>query len=247
MERLQECHNKIAELCLRVLGNMSLNHDGKQECIDHKVIERSYTYLIAGKERSYNDALNTSLILMSCSIHLEGKNQIISAVTEEGSDDEIFSCILKAIINRLKKQEYHALRGNLKITLENVAEKPDGFATITLLLIKKIEILDEVFGYRAVKPLHNFLPEMKCYDKYLELDEPEEYFKGQYVVKALSYFFKKYQEDAAQVAIVETVNFAERLAPWINPNLDSIKEVFSCLYEILPMDPNQCHVLNQWL
>lgn len=37
---------------------------------------------------------------------------------------------------------------------------------------------------------------------------------------------------------METVNFAERLAPWINPNLDLIKEVFACLYEILPMDPN---------
>jgi len=25
MEILQECHGKIAELCLRVLGNMSIN------------------------------------------------------------------------------------------------------------------------------------------------------------------------------------------------------------------------------
>jgi hypothetical protein len=65
---------KIAELCLRVLGNMSINHDGKQECIDNKVIERSYQFLIEDMSRSYEDGLNTSLILMSCSIHLEGKN-----------------------------------------------------------------------------------------------------------------------------------------------------------------------------
>lgn len=190
MEILQECHNKIAELCLRVLGNMSLNHEGKQECIDNKVIERSYTYLIAGNGRSYEDALNTSLILMSCSIHLEGKTQIIELM-EEG-EEEPEPIILNAIINRLKKQEFPSLRGNLKITLENVAEKPDGFSAITHLLIKKIEILDEVFGFRAVKPLYNFLPEMKMWDKYLELEEPDDYFKGQAVVKALSYFFKKY-------------------------------------------------------
>jgi uncharacterized protein YejL (UPF0352 family) len=44
---LEESHQKIAELSLRVLGNMSLNHEGKNECIEQKVIERSYGYLIA--------------------------------------------------------------------------------------------------------------------------------------------------------------------------------------------------------
>jgi hypothetical protein len=56
---------------------MSINHTGKEECIENRVIERSYTYLIAEPGRSYEDALNTSLILMSCSIHLKGKDQII--------------------------------------------------------------------------------------------------------------------------------------------------------------------------
>ncbi len=74
LEVLEENHGKIAELSLRVLGNMSINHEGKNECIEQKVIERSYSYLIAHKQRSFEDALNTSLILMSCSIHLEGKN-----------------------------------------------------------------------------------------------------------------------------------------------------------------------------
>lgn len=64
---------------------MSLNHEGKEECIENKVIQRSYTYLNAGNGRSYNDALNTSLILMSCSIHLEGKTQIIE-ILEEGEE-----------------------------------------------------------------------------------------------------------------------------------------------------------------
>ena len=56
---------------------MSINHEGKQECIDNNVIARSFIYLADLPGRTYKDALNTSLILMSCSIHLDGKNQIV--------------------------------------------------------------------------------------------------------------------------------------------------------------------------
>ena len=76
-EKLADKFPKIAELCLRVIGNMSINHQGKEECIEHKIIATSFAYLALSEERSYEDALNTSLILMSTSIHLEGKNQIV--------------------------------------------------------------------------------------------------------------------------------------------------------------------------
>ena len=76
---------------------MSINHYGKDECIEQRVIERSYSYLIAGPGRSAEDALNTSLILMSCSIHLEGKNQIIDQVDQDDNP-----LILQAIVKRLE-------------------------------------------------------------------------------------------------------------------------------------------------
>lgn len=139
------------------------------------------------------------------------------------------------------------MRNNLKIVLTNVAELPRGFSDITMQLVEKIEILDEVFGPRAVKPLHNFLPKLSDYNSFLNLSDPDEIFRGQIVIKALAWLFKKYQEDAAQVAVDETINFAEKLAPFINPNWDTAKEVFACLYEILPMDPYNCHILNQFL
>lgn len=166
---------------------MSINDAGKDECIKHEVIARSYTYLIAGPGRSYEDALNTSLILMSCSIHIEGKNQIIHPRDQE--DDS--PVILKAIVQRLKKQEYPGLRNNLKIVLTNVAELPSGFSDITLELMDKIEILDEVFGPRAVKPLHEFLPKLSEYDDELIVD-PDEIFRGVEAIKALAWLFKKY-------------------------------------------------------
>jgi len=71
--------------------------------------------------------------------------------------------------------------------------------------------------------------------------------KGVVVIKALAYLFKKYQEEAAQVAIDETINFTEKLAPYINPALGVLKEVFVCLYEILPIDPFNCHILQKFV
>lgn len=64
---------------------MSINHEGKQECIDNRVIARSYPFLNATREHSYDDSLNASLILMSCSIHLEGKNQIVNEKDKTGN------------------------------------------------------------------------------------------------------------------------------------------------------------------
>lgn len=72
-----------------------------------------------------------------------------------------------------------------------MAELPRGFSVITRELVEKIEILDEVFGARAVKPLHNFLPKLSQYDEMLRLDV-QEIMKGVVVIKALAYLFKKY-------------------------------------------------------
>ena len=176
---------------------------------------------------------------MSCSIHLTGKNQIIDELDKEGNP-----VILQTIVKRLESQHLdQGIRNNLKIVLTNVAELPRGFSDITMQLVEKIEILDEVFGPRAVKPLHNFLPKLSDYGKNLQL-EYAEIEKGRIVIRALAVLFKKYQEDAAQVAVDETINFAEKLAPFINPGWDTAKDVFACLYEILPMDPYNCHILN---
>ncbi len=82
------------------------------------------------------------------------------------------------------------------MVLTNVAELPRGFSDITYQLCDKIEILDEVFGARSVKPLHNFLPKLSQYDEMLNI-EPEEISRSAIVIKALATLFKKYQEEAA--------------------------------------------------
>jgi len=69
---IEKHKQKIRELSLRVLGNISINPDGKQECIDTKVILNAWKYL---DSKVYQERLNASLVLMSCTIHLDGKKQ----------------------------------------------------------------------------------------------------------------------------------------------------------------------------
>lgn len=67
------------------------------------------------------------------------------------------------------------------------------------------------------------------------------------MICALAFLFKKYKEVAAQVAINETVNFAEKLAPFMDPKYGVQKEVFTCLITILDEDHYNCHILQKFL
>ena len=134
------------------------------------------------------------------------------------------------------------MRKNLKVALTNVAELPLGFEVITRELLSNIKILDEVFGARAVKPLHNFLPKLSDYDEMLTITK-EDVQHAYPVIFALSYLFKTYKDEAAEVAINETINFSEKLAPFINPDYQMQKEVFACLVQVLSNDAYNCHIL----
>ena len=82
--------------------------------------------------------------------------------------------------------EYPDLRKNLSVALTNIAELPRGFQEITRQLLSNIKILDEVFGARAVKPLHNFLPKLSEYDEMLTITK-EDAMRAYPVIFALSY------------------------------------------------------------
>jgi len=84
------------------------------------------------------------------------------------------------------------------------------------------------------------------YEDVLHIDENEA-FRGVMVIRALAYIFKKYKEVAAQVAIDETINFSEKLAPFINPEYGVQREVFDCLTEICAIDSFNCHILQKFI
>ena len=136
------------------------------------------------------------------------------------------------------------MRKNLKVTLINIAELPEGFLKIAHELsdINMMDLLDEVFGPRAVKALHNLLPKITEYPDALKIDPVLARQYGRYV-KSLAYIIKAYKEEAAQVAVEKTINFAEKLAPFINPDYGLQKETILCLREVCSIDQYNCHVL----
>lgn len=133
---------------------------------------------------------------MSCSIHLDGKKQIVNEI-----DAQEEPRIIKLMITRLLNQhEYPDLRKNLKVALINVAELPEGFLKICHELSDKVEILDEIFGPRSVKALHQLLPKISQYDNPPEIRGSEiemnlENYRK--YLKALAIIFEKYKEEAA--------------------------------------------------
>lgn len=166
---------------------MSLNPFGKQECIDNKVVLNAWKYLDSDH---YQERLNASLVLMSCTIHLDGKKQ--AAQFEMAG----IPLILRKIIERLGDMQEADIRKNLKVTLINIAELPEGFLKVCHELSDKVELLDEVFGPRCVKDLHKLLPKVTEYADPLNIDinDLKKYHR---YIKSLAYIMKTYKEEAA--------------------------------------------------
>ena len=100
------------------------------------------------------------------------------------------------MIERLHDTKDPDLRKNLKVTLINIAELPEGFLKMTHELSDKMDLLDEVFGPRSVKALHNLLPKLSEYPDPLKID-PTLCNKYSRYVKSLAYIMKTYKEEAA--------------------------------------------------
>jgi hypothetical protein len=155
--------------------------------------------------------------------------------------------IIQLMIHRLQdQQENPDLRKNLKVGLINVSELPEGFLRICHDLADKVHILDELFGPKSVKGLHELLPKLSQYKLPPEirgdpnLDSNIDNYRK--YIKAMATIFLKYTELATQVAVNETINFSEKLVPFVSPDLMIQKEVFTCLNEV-KINPYNCHIL----
>lgn len=138
------------------------------------------------------------------------------------------------------------IRKNLKVTLINIAELPEGFLKITHELSDKLDLLDEVFGPRCVKTLHNLLPKIQDYEDPLKI-EALSYRKSARYIKSLAYIMKTYKEEAAQVAVDQTINFSEKLAPFLNPETGLQTETIICLREVCRIDQYNSHIFKKFL
>ena len=125
------------------------------------------------------------------------------------------------------------IRSNLRVTMSNISELPEGFLKMTHELSDKYDLIDEVFGVKGIKTLCELLPKLESYDDPLNINIKENENNIMYV-HTINKLFEKYKQEAVEVAVTETINFVEKVFPYIHPNFpthkmtaQSIKEVCS--------------------
>ena len=116
---------------------------------------------------------------MSVTILLAGKKQ----ATED-------SHIVKNLYKLLQGVD-EDIRINAKQCLINISDLPLGFEMSAATLSRDLMILDELYTYRAVRPLSNLLPKLSAYEKPPKVEKHKAKKYKRYV-KALAYLVNKY-------------------------------------------------------
>ncbi len=145
-------------------------------------------------------------------------------------DDKGNPTIIQKLVERLNDKE-ESLRTNIKSTLRNISELPLGYDKVMHELSDKIELLDEVFTGQGLVTLVGLLPKIDLYEDVLNLDKAT-FDKNQNYVDSINSLFKKYNENAAAVAINQTVNFVEKMFAYSNPNLETNEGTMNSLKEV---------------
>ena len=128
---------------------------------------------------------------------------------------------------------------------------PEGFLKITHELSDKLELMDEVFGLRALKALHILLPKLDTYEDPLNPDLKGIKNSLQYV-RAIAFLVKKYFEDSetndqAKNIVDETINFTEKVFPFLNPRLRSFEEAAVSIRHVCLCNEYNCLLLRRLL
>jgi len=154
----------IQERVLHLLSNIGVDPQGKQECIDTMAIIAATRFL---KSNYMNEILNSSAVIMSCTIHLEGKKQAVRT-----------NC-LDELVNLMKNERpgveiEGVIRKNIIQAMNNMSDLPEGFYKLTHCLLmtdKTNKLLDEVFKARSIFSLFNLLPKWSKFNNMISIDE----------------------------------------------------------------------------
>lgn len=110
-----------------------------------------------------------------------------------------------------------------------------GFDKVIHELRDKIKLLDEVFEEKGLKTLVHLLPKIETYDDPLNLDQQT---KARYTpyVESINKLMLDYEDQAASVAVTETINFVHKMFPYLNPNISTHQGTANSLREVCTED-----------
>lgn len=240
-------YQQLRELILSTCKNVTLIVDGKVEAYKENLILTGAKFL---SSELINERLYVSSMFMSISNILDSKKQIckFETVVNNVVHYEILEkiCALLEVKNKDVK-EIMDIKENSILCLRNLAEFPEGFLKIIDILHEKLEIMNEVFGVDALKGLTELLPKLSKYKNPPHV-EKELLPKYSMVIKGIVYFYKKYQDDALDILIHDTVNINQKLGPFYLINDSNLHKYVKYLTErIGRKDPHNQQILVKFL
>ncbi|CAD8171232.1 unnamed protein product [Paramecium pentaurelia] len=203
----QKYTQRITYLSLEVLSKICANHEGKEEAINENAINIANRYLDSPLQE---EAYFATILIMNCTINLEGKKQCVHVENDE---------IIQKLISLLNKD----FCKDVKQALINIADYPEGFIIITKLLSNNYETLDDLLGPRVVIALAKLIPRgLENYDNYKQYG------------RTLCKFLRDYN-DAIFIALEETVKIVEILMEFFYYT-DLVRDVTDSLLKLIEVD-----------
>ena len=233
-EQLQEA-SVLQELTLNVISNMALNHLGKIEACEAKAIESSGRFL--KKHCSVEQKKLAAAVVMSVTIALEGKFQAVRIV--KGENPTILKRLYKLLID-----EVDDIRDNAKQCFLNISDLPEGFDKSVVILSQNINILDEVFGIKCIKPLARLLPKLSAYSDPPNL-EKKYHPLYQRCIHSLKFLLEKYPSGVHEA--IDTVNISQKLGPFLTESSGVSEETAHVLRHICGKCQHNKEILKNFI
>lgn len=142
----------------------------------------------------------------------------------------------------LQSSKLESVKTNAIQCLHNIADLPLGFQQCVDILAADTPLLDTVFGAKAVKPLASLLPKLSSYTNPPNVPH-EAQLQGVRLLTALWCLLEKYPE--AVIEAIDTVNIAQKLAPFLNTELS--KAASACLKLVCLKDAHNLAILKRFL
>ncbi|MCQ2821420.1 MAG: hypothetical protein MJ252_29520 [archaeon] len=234
-------YKQLRELVLSTCKNVTLIDEGKIEAYAEHLVMTGANFLNSELEM---ERLYASSLFMTVSTILPSKKQICKY---EVKVNNVSHYEILEKICALLEDKNQDIKQNTILALRNLAELPEGFLKIIDILHEKLELMNEVFGVDALRGLTDLLPKLSQYKNppYVEKDMLLKYSK---VIKGIVYFYKKYQDDAAEILIHSVVNINQKLAPFYLINQELLHQYVKYLIErIGKKDPFNQQIFNEFM
>jgi hypothetical protein len=268
-------YTQMKELILSACKNITLTFEGKNEAYREHLIITGSKFLDSEleKERLYSSSMFMSITnILGAKIQIcdftnmneynarvDKRERILKGEFPEDDDvkfeprkiinDDPKNIIHYEILEKicaLLEDPNHDIKQNSILCLQNLSNLPECFIKIVDILYEKLDLMNEVFGVNSLKGLTELLPRLRNYKNppHVEKECLPKYTK---VIKGIIYFYKKYQDEALDILIHDTVNINQKLGPFYILNDETLHKWAKYLTQrISKKDPNNQQVLQDF-